>query len=65
MRGTNFFPFFGSCELCIFWPFFGLPFFITDSMGHDLTIIIVQNLLFIVSYQINTNIIHLLMLFEH
>jgi len=28
---------------------FGLPFFITNSMGHDLAIIVVQNLLFICS----------------
>jgi hypothetical protein len=29
-------------------------------MGHDLAIIVVQNLLFIGSYGINTNVIHLL-----
>ncbi len=25
-RGTSSLPFFGSCRLCVFWPFFGLPF---------------------------------------
>jgi len=25
-KGINFLPFFGSCGLFIFWPFFGLPF---------------------------------------
>jgi len=34
-------------------------------MGHDLTIIVVQNLLFIGSYGIDTNVIHLFVLFEY
>jgi hypothetical protein len=34
-------------------------------MVHKLAIIVVQNLLFIGSYEINTNVIHLLVLFEH
>jgi hypothetical protein len=34
-------------------------------MGHDLTIIVVQNLFFIGSYGIETYVIHLLVLFEH
>jgi hypothetical protein len=34
-------------------------------MGHNLAIIVVQNLLFISSYGINTDVIHLLVLFEH
>ncbi len=34
-------------------------------MGHDLAMIVVQNLLFIGLYGINTNVIHLLMLFEY
>jgi hypothetical protein len=38
---------------------------ITNFMGHDLTIIVVQNLLFISSYGIDMNVIHLFVLFEH
>jgi hypothetical protein len=38
---------------------------ITNFMGHDLAIIVMQNLLSIGLYGINTNIIHLLLLFEH
>jgi hypothetical protein len=34
-------------------------------MGHNLTIIVVRNLFFIDSCGINTNVIHLLVLFEH
>jgi len=34
-------------------------------MGHDLVIIIVWNLLFIGSYEIDIDVIHLLVLFEH
>jgi hypothetical protein len=34
-------------------------------MGHDLAIIVVQNLFFIGSYGTNMDVIHLLMLFEH
>ncbi len=34
-------------------------------MGLDLAIIVVQNLLFIGSYGINTNVMNLLILFEH
>jgi len=37
---------------------------ITNFMRHDLAIIIVQNILFIGLYGINTNVIHLLVLFE-
>jgi len=40
------------------------PFFITNLMGHNLIIIVVQNLIFIGLYGINMNIIHLVMLFE-
>jgi len=38
---------------------------ITNFMGHDLTIIVVQNLFFIGSYGIDMDVIHLLVLFEH
>jgi hypothetical protein len=41
------------------------PFFIINFMGHNLTIIIVQNLPFIGSYGIDIDVIHLLVLFEH
>jgi hypothetical protein len=34
-------------------------------MGHDLTIIVVQNLFFISLYGVNTYVIYLLVLFEH
>jgi hypothetical protein len=34
-------------------------------MGHDLAIIVVWNFLFISLYEINMNVIHLLVLFEH
>jgi hypothetical protein len=34
-------------------------------MGHDLAIIVMQNLFFIGSYGIDTDVIHLLALFEH
>jgi hypothetical protein len=34
-------------------------------MGHDLTIIVVINLLFKGLYGIDTNVIHLFVLFEH
>jgi len=34
-------------------------------MGHDLAIIVMRNLLFIGWYGINTDVIHLLVLFEH
>jgi len=39
--------------------------YITNLMGHDLTIIVVRNVFFIGLYGINTNVIHLLVLFEH
>ncbi len=39
--------------------------YITNLMGHDLAIIVVWNLLFIGSYKINMDVIHLLVLFEH
>jgi hypothetical protein len=48
-------------QLC----YFHYHYIITNLMGHDLAIIIVWNLLFIGSYVIDMNIIHLLMLFEH
>jgi hypothetical protein len=38
---------------------------ITNLMGHDLTIIVVRNVFFIGLYGINTNVIHLLVLFKH
>jgi hypothetical protein len=38
---------------------------ITNFMGHNFATIVVQNLLIIGSYGINTNIIHLFVLFEH
>jgi hypothetical protein len=38
---------------------------ITNFMGHDLAIIVMQNLLFIGSYGIDMNVIHLIVLFEH
>jgi hypothetical protein len=34
-------------------------------MGHNLAIIVVQNLFFIGLYEIDTNVIHLPVLFEH
>jgi hypothetical protein len=34
-------------------------------MGHNFTIIVVQKFLFIGSYEVDTNVIHLLVLFEH
>jgi len=39
--------------------------YITNFMGHNLTIIVVKNILFKGSYGINTNVIHLLVSFEH
>jgi len=47
----------------LFWTYIRLC--ITNFMGHDLTIIVVQNLLFIGSYGIDTNVIHLFVLFEY
>jgi hypothetical protein len=41
----------------------GMRAFVTNFMGHDLIVIVVQNLFIIASYGINTNVIHLL--FEH
>jgi hypothetical protein len=38
---------------------------ITNLRDHDLAIIVVWNLLFIGSYKINTNVIHLFVLFAH
>ncbi len=38
---------------------------IINFMGHNLTIIVVWNLFFIGLYEIDTNVIHLLVLFEH
>jgi hypothetical protein len=38
---------------------------ITNLMSHNLAIIIMRNLFFISSYGINTNVIRLLVLFEH
>jgi hypothetical protein len=35
MRGPIFL-YFGACELCVFWPFFGLPFLsLFDDSGHQ------------------------------
>jgi hypothetical protein len=34
-------------------------------MGHDLTIIFMKNLLFIGSYGIDMNIVHIFVFFEH
>jgi hypothetical protein len=39
--------------------------YITNFMGHNMAIIVVQNLLFIGSYGIDTNVIYLLVLFKH
>jgi hypothetical protein len=39
--------------------------YITNFMGRDLVIIVMQNLLFIGLYGIDMNVIHLLVLFEH
>ncbi len=39
--------------------------YIANFMGHNLAIIVVQNFLFIGLYGIDTNVIHLLILFEH
>ncbi len=38
---------------------------ITNFMGHNLVIIVVWNFLFIGSYKINIDVIHLYVLFEH
>ncbi len=38
---------------------------ITNFMGHNLTIIVMRNLFFIGLYEIDTNVIHLFVLFEH
>jgi hypothetical protein len=38
---------------------------ITNFRGHNLAIIVMGNILFIGSYEINTNVIHLLVFFEH
>jgi hypothetical protein len=38
---------------------------ITNLMGHDLAIVVVWSWFFIGLYGINTNVIHLLVLFEH
>ncbi len=38
--------------------------YITNFMGHILTIIVMRNLLFICSYGIDMDIIHLFILFE-
>jgi len=48
----------------VFWPYI-VRTCITNLMGHDLAIIVVRNLLFIGLYGINTDVIHLLVLFEH
>jgi hypothetical protein len=48
------------CFLCI-----NIKSYITNLMGHDLTITIMRNLVFLGLYGINTNVIHLLVLFEH
>ncbi len=39
--------------------------YITNFMGHNLTIIVMWNLFFIGSYGIDMDVIHLLILFEH
>jgi len=39
--------------------------FTTNFMGHDLAIIVVQNLLFISLYEIDMKVIHLLIMLEH
>jgi hypothetical protein len=51
----------GYC-VCIFWSCRVWP--ITNFMGHDLAVIVMQNLLFIGSYGINTDVIHLFVLLE-
>jgi hypothetical protein len=38
---------------------------ITNFMGHNLAIIVVRNFLFIGPYEINMNVVHLLVLFEY
>jgi hypothetical protein len=38
---------------------------ITNFMGHNLTIIVLQILFFIGAYGIDTDVIHLSLLFEH
>ncbi len=46
--------------------FFSFPLvLITNFMGHNLAIIIMQNMFFIGLYRIDTYIIHLFVLFEH
>jgi hypothetical protein len=61
----DFFPFFGFLHVMHFLAFHWLFIFHHKRSGHDLTIIVVWNLLFIGSYQINTNVIHLFVLFKH
>jgi hypothetical protein len=41
-----------------------MPCSITNFMGHNLIIIVAQNLIFIGSYGIDTDVIHLFILFE-
>jgi hypothetical protein len=38
---------------------------IINFMGHNLTTIIIQNLFFLSSYEIDTNVIHLFVLIEY
>jgi hypothetical protein len=52
----------GYIVSCMIHPIF---FNITNFMGHDLAIIIMWNLLFIGLYGIDTDVIQLLVLFEH
>jgi len=40
MRRTNFILFFGFCELFIFWPFSGLPFFFSLVMVPTIIILL-------------------------
>jgi hypothetical protein len=40
-------------------------FYITNFLGHEMAMIVVQNLFFISSYGIDTNVIHLFVLFKH
>ncbi len=46
------------------WKWYWQP-CITNFMGHNLAIIVMRNLLFIGSYGTDTNVINLLILFEH
>jgi hypothetical protein len=53
-----------TCQLATKkWPKFG--YYVTNFMGYNLAIIVLQNLFFIDLYRIDTNVINLFILFEY